>query len=255
MGDPAPLQLLAFWLLAAAGAWTQTLTGFALGLIVMSGATLFHLLPVPVTAAIISVLVLVNGGMVLARDHTHIDRPALIRMVAGTVPTIVAGLILLGWVADSRLNMLRAVLGVFVTLAALQLIRRPQPWPARSPNAAFALAGAAGGLLGGLFATAGPPVIWLLYRQPLPLATVRVTLVAYFALTQALRLVLVTGSGGLTRPMLIGAAGAIPAVMTGTWLARRFPPGLAPVTIRRAALGLLLASGLALIATALATPG
>ena len=40
--------LLAFWGLSALGAWSQTLTGFALGLIVMSGTTLFGLLPVPV---------------------------------------------------------------------------------------------------------------------------------------------------------------------------------------------------------------
>ena len=35
MPDPGWSALLAFWGLSALGAWSQTLTGFALGLIVM----------------------------------------------------------------------------------------------------------------------------------------------------------------------------------------------------------------------------
>ena len=129
MPDPGWSALLAFWGLSALGAWSQTLTGFALGLIVMSGTTLFGLLPVPVTAQIISVLVLLNGAMVLWRDHHHADRAAVLAAVIGAVPMIAIGYWLLQWMVGAALEWLRLILGVFIAAAALQLVHRPHPWP------------------------------------------------------------------------------------------------------------------------------
>ena len=243
-------QLALFWALAALGGWTQTLTGFALGLLVMSGATLFHLLPVPVTAQIISVLVLLNGAMVLARDHRHLDRRALWPAVAGALPTIALGYWLLNWMTGAAVDWLRLVLGLLIAAAAAQLVRRPQPWQARSGARAFAAAGAAGGIMGGLFATSGPPIIWLLYRQPLTLDAVRVTLVTYFVVTQSWRLLLTLAGQSVDRLTLTALAGALPAIAAGTLLARHLPPPVPALVIRRAALGLLLLSGAALVLTA-----
>ncbi len=251
MADLSIPALVAFWALVALGGWVQTLTGFALGLIVMSGSTLFALLPVPLTAEIISMLVLVNGAMILRADHRHIDRAALGSALIGAAPAILLGFVLLHYLAGTAINQLRLLLGLFIALAAAQLVRRPHPWPERSPRLAFTLAGAAGGLLGGLFSTSGPPLIWLMYRQPLALDRVRVTLVSFFCLTQLWRLSLAITGPGLEPGALIGAAGAIPAIALGTWLARRHPPRIAPMTLRRGALTLLFLSGLALIATAL----
>ena len=39
------------------------------------------------------------------------------------------------------------ILGVFIAVAALQLVHRPQPWEARSPTPAFGVAGATGGII------------------------------------------------------------------------------------------------------------
>lgn len=243
-------HLIGFWLLGFAGAWTQTLTGFALGLIVMSGTTLLGLLPLPVTAQIISVLVLLNGALVLSRDHRHIDRRVLVLAGLGALPMIALGYWLLTWMAGSALEWLRLILGVFIASAALQLVRRPAPWPERSTPLAFVAAGASGGVMGGLFATSGPPLIWLLYRQPMALDTIRVTLVSYFTATQAWRLTLTAADRSIDRLTLAALAGALPAIALGTWVARRFPPPVAPMVVRRAALALLFLSGVALIATA-----
>lgn len=246
---PLP-ALIGFWLLGFAGAWTQTLTGFALGLIVMSGTALFGLLPLPVAAQIISVLVLLNGALVLSRDHRHLDRSALAYALAGALPMIALGYALLHWMAGSAVEGLRLILGLFVATAALQLVRRPEPRAERSSAAAFALAGASGGVMGGLFATSGPPVIWLFYRQPFGLDRIRVTLVSFFVVTQAWRLALTMADRSLDRLTLVALAGALPAIALGTWAARRFPPPVAPLAIRRAALALLFLSGVALVVTA-----
>lgn len=57
--------------------------------------------------------------------------------------------------------------------------------------------------MGGLFSTAGPPLVYHLYRQPLPVAVIRETLVAVFGINAVLRLALVAGSGNI-RPLRPG---------------------------------------------------
>ena len=57
--------ILIFWAIAALAAWVQTLTGFALGLILMGATGALGLMPVPQAAAITSLLVLVNAMLVL----------------------------------------------------------------------------------------------------------------------------------------------------------------------------------------------
>lgn len=249
IGLPA---LLTFWVVAALAAWVQTLTGFALGLILMGAVAALGLMPVTQAAEVTSVLVLVNAALVLARDRRLIDRRVLAAMLVGAMPGLIAGYALLYWLAGGAVEALRLILGVTILAAVAQMLRRPQPRNTLSGLPGFALAGAAGGVLGGMFSTAGPPVIWQLYRQPLDLAVIRVTLVAFFAATQTARLALAGTQHGMDAPTLLAAAGAAPAVLLATYIARRFPPPLPPATIRRSALILLGLSGLSLIATAAA---
>jgi len=91
------------------------------------------------------------------------------------------------------------VLGLVIIGSSLQLAVSPAPLPERSSPQSFAFFGAVAGLMGGLFSTAGPPLVYHLYRQPLPLARIRETLVAVFALNAALRLGIVAASAGLPR--------------------------------------------------------
>ncbi len=244
-------QILLFWAIAALAAWVQTLTGFALGLIVMGATGALGLMPLPQAAAITSLLVLVNAVLVLSRGWRDVDRPALALILAGALPAMVAGYTLLGWLAGAALGVLQLLLGLVIVLSATQLIAQPRPRTTRSAPLTFTISGLVGGTMGGLFATSGPPIIWHLYRQPMPLAAVRVTLVSVFFITQILRIGMVAGTGGFTAGVAATAAGAAPAVVLGTWLARRFPPPVQTMTIRRAALILLLVSGLSLIGSAI----
>lgn len=243
--------LAAFWAMAALAAWVQTLTGFALGLILMGATGVLGLMPLPQAAAVTSFLVILNGGQILAHGWRDLDRPALGLLLIGAVPGVVLGYAALGWLAGQAGDVLRLLLGLVIIGAAIQLSRRPHGVALRSPGVSFSLAGFGGGLMGGLFATAGPPVIWQMYRQPISLPALRVTLVAFFLTTQMLRLGLVAGNGAMSRDILVTALGAAPAVVLGTWLARHFPPPLSALAIRRGALALLAASGLAMLAGSL----
>ncbi|WBU56891.1 TSUP family transporter [Paracoccus sediminicola] len=243
-------NMLIFWAIAMLAAWVQTLTGFALGLILMGATGALGLMPVPQAAAITSLLVLVNAVIVLARGWRDVDRAALCLILAGAFPALIAGYALLGWLAGSALGVLQLLLGIVIAGSAAQLVVRPSPRQNRSTPGTFFLSGLTGGLMGGLFATTGPPVIWHLYRQPMTLASVRVTLVSVFCVTQMLRSALVAASGAIDAALLTSAAGAAPAVILGTFLARRLPPPVSTATIRKTALALLFLSGMSLIVSA-----
>ena len=242
---------LAFWLIACLAAWMQTLTGFALGLILMGGVGLLGLMPLPEAAVVTSILVVTNGAIVLWRGWREVDGAALRLYLAGTLPTLIIGYALLHYLAGTALWLLQLLLGLVIVGSSIQLGLRPRPQEHRSPPASFIAFGAAGGIMGGLFSTAGPPIIYHIYRQPIAQTAIRSTLVAIFVLNQTFRLGLVVATDGIALPTLAAAAGAIPAVALGTLAARRWPPPLTPARMRQLAVGLLFCSGAALVGPAL----
>lgn len=253
LSDILSPQLVLLWLVAGGAAWVQTLTGFAFGLILMGVVGLFGLIPLPEAAIVASLLVIFNGIMVLRKDWRAIDRKGLGLLLLGSFPGLAIGYGLLLYLATSALSALALILGALIVFASLQMLGRPQPQSQRSGTASFIATGLAGGVMGGLFSTAGPPIIWQMYRQPFTHVMVRATLVSVFFLNAAARLVLVLATTGISSRIWLAAAGALPMVWLGTFMAQKFPPPVPLTVLRRIAAGLLLASGLALCATPLAS--
>ncbi|WP_171902498.1 hypothetical protein [Sinorhizobium sp. RAC02] len=103
--------------------------------------------------------------------------------------------------------------------------------------------------MGGLFSTAGPPLVFQFYRQPLPHRVVRETLAAIFSLNSLFRLGLVATRNDWQPHALLWVSAGLPAVLVSTYLTRRWPPALSAQTLRFAAFVLLVLSG-----ASLATP-
>jgi uncharacterized membrane protein YfcA len=80
----------------------------------------------------------------------------------------------------------------------------------------------------------------------MPLASIRVTLLAVFVSNQIMRLGVAAVTSGIGLSVLASAAGAIPAVILGTYAARRWPPPVSTAAIRKLAFALLTLSGLSL---------
>ncbi len=243
MGAGALLGLVALSCLAA---WMQTLTGFAFGLIMMGGVGLTGLMPLPAAAVLVSILVLVNAAQMLAKGWRDIALAEFRLILAASFLALPAGYWLLEALASTSLGALRLVLGCVIMASSLQLALAPAPLTRRSSSASFLFFGAVAGLMGGLFSTAGPPLVYHLYRQPLPLVRIRETLVAVFGLNAVLRLGMVAATGPIPSAGFAWSLLTIPAVMAGTHAARRWPPPLSPAALRRAAFVLLFLSGLSL---------
>lgn len=242
--------LSTFVVLTFMAAYVQTITGFAFGLLLMGAVALTGLIPLLDAAIVISLLTLVNAMVVLARGWRDITAKPFLLSLVGALPMVMAGYALLELLALTSLSVLRLTLGGVIAVSSLQLIRRPAPLAQVSSGVSFAFYGALGGLMGGLFSTAGPPLVFQFYRQPLSLTVIRETLVAVFAANSLFRLGLVMVSGDWQHGAMIWAIAGLPSVIAASYLARRWPPPLAPRVLRRIVFILLLLSGLSLIAPA-----
>jgi uncharacterized protein len=102
-----------------------------------------------------------------------------------------------------------------------------------------------------MFSAPGPPLVYLMYRQPLPHARVQESLILFFGMGALLRLALVVPAGQFSLDAVQLAAEAIPVVFVVTSFAAIRPPPLRLDLLRAVACLLLVATGAGMIGTAL----
>ncbi len=239
-------EFLLFSGLVLLSSYVQTVTGFGFGLILMGGTALLALAPVAFTAVVVSIVSIPNIALALRGRLSLVRGRPLLLCSLGLLPGIPLGLVLLASLEADRADLLRRSLGLFILGAGFVLSLKPGT--RRKAAAAWKdfAAGFLGGLLGGLFSTSGPPLVYHLYREPLSVDRVRATLLAIFGLSTILRIGAVSLRGELLASMLLTSLLAIPAVSLGTYLGRRFPPALSDPAMRRGAFLLLALLGASL---------
>jgi uncharacterized membrane protein YfcA len=241
-------QFLLILPMMALGAYVQAVTGFAMGLVVVGAVTVLDAASVSLVAAAVSVMTLVNAGIGL-HGRTHlVDRRSAIVMLSAMMPCVVVGVLLLDHMTETWATALNATLGAFILAGAVLLTLKPEPRTAPSGPGGTILVGGIGGIFTGLFATGGPPVVYHLYREPWPVATVRTTLLAVFLVSAAARVGFLGARGTLTPEILTLSTLSVPMVAAATALGRRFPPPLSDRQMRRVAFMLLMVIGVSLLA-------
>lgn len=243
-------HMTALMFVIAVASYVQTVTGFGLGMIVMGATSGFGLAPLPLVAAVVSLLTLVNSAVALPGRMHLVDWPAARAILFGVLPSIVAGVVLLDYLNSTASTLLQFLLGAVITYSGLVFALRPTQLPRRSPDRSFFVCGLTSGLFGGLFGMAGPPAIFHFYRQPMELAVVRHMLLLVFAFTSSTRTVYLGATGELTKEIWILAAMAALLVALATAAGRHYPPPVSPLTMRRVAFALLLLIGLSLMGSA-----
>lgn len=239
--------LLIFLAITACATYMQTVTGFALGMIVMGSVTALDLVPITFSSVVVSIITFVNGVVAVKGNIQALDFKRIGLVCLGLMPAIPVGLWLLQYMSSGFNSQLQILLGATIVIAGLLIMLKPEPLPRLSSDLTFSISGAAGGLMAGLFSMTGPPLIYLFYRQPLEIQTIRLCLVTVFLLSHASRTVVVGAQSGLTSEMLIFSALCIPATILFTWLGKHYPPPLNTDNMRRFAFGLLMLIGVSLI--------
>lgn len=229
----------------------QNLTGFAFALIFVGLSGALHLIPIADAANVAGLLSLVNG-VVYLRSHPFKPRWDLLKpMLISSQIAVLVGLALLHLLSGNLVNILRMLLGVTIIACAFLLLSQKGRRETPSGPRAMYVAGGLSGLLGGLFSTSGPPIVYHLYREPLPADLIRQCLLVLFLANTVLRLGIVVATGELNRASVITAAFAMPVVAGVTWLLAKHPPKLPVRVLQWLVCSLLLLAGGSMLVSAL----
>ncbi|MCZ8438235.1 sulfite exporter TauE/SafE family protein [Achromobacter xylosoxidans] len=243
-------SLLAFLLVIAIASYLQALTGFALGLFALGGVIALNISSIATASMVINVLMVVNVTLALRGYWSEIHKRLFWLTLAGLIPGAFLGIFLLQHLEDRYADLLQMILGILILVAGATMAMLAQVRPVISSAPGFVLTGILGGVCGGMYSIPGPPVVYLFYRQPLPLDTVRSTLLAVFGTLSVVRLVLLTMQGEVTADVLELSMFAVPVVIVVTALAPYMPLRVPDQAARRIAFVLLGLLGLAIVGSA-----
>jgi uncharacterized membrane protein YfcA len=241
---------LLFLLFVAIAAYAQNVTGFALALILLGLVAATDLVPLPDVVNAMAVMTLTNAVTFLYRRWPVQLERSVWPAVASSVPGAIAGTLLMAWLAGAAYEVLRLLLGLCIISCALLLWRAAKPLKTASSPGAFVLAGGISGLLGGMFSASGPPMVYLMYRQPLTHARIQESLILFFGVASLLRLAVIVLAGKFSTHAAGLAAEAVPVVFIVTAFAAGRPPPLSPWLLRAIVCLLLILAGAGLIGAA-----
>ena len=109
------------------------------------------------------------------------------------------------------------------------------------------LAGAGGGILGGLFGTSGPPFVAYLAYKLEEKEVLRASLIGMFAIDYTWRTTVFAFSGLLTTELLTFALYLTPVLVFGTVLGHRIHLRIPEAWFKKIVAGILMASGVLLL--------
>jgi uncharacterized protein len=232
---------------AMAAGFVQGLSGFAFGMVAMS---IWVWGIEPRLAVVMSIAGGLSGQIFAAvRLRRGLQWPLLWPFLAGALVGVPLGVVLLPLV-DAVVFKFGLGLTLMVCCSAM-LVAQRFPRVTRGGRIGDALAGAAGGVMGGLGGFTGVvPSLWCTVRgwdkdtaravlQNFNLAALSVTFATY------------VGSGMVGREMWPLFAVVIPALLIPSVLGTRLYVGLSEASFKRVVLGLLTVSGLVMIASSL----
>ncbi len=227
--------------------YVQTIVGFGLGLIVVSAATAFNIVPIIFSAALVSFISCCHILVAMKGEWRRVDWRSAKMVVLGLIPGVFLGVQLLELLSHRSIELLRSILGIVVLLAAAVSLfsfrqYRSDPGPLRS-----ILFGALGGLGGGMFSNSAAPIVYHMHKQKLPLLRIRNTLFVVFLVSTVTRISIISTKGHVDAELLTTVAMALPVIAATTFVAKKYPPQFGINRMRSISFGLLATMGVTLI--------
>lgn len=238
VASAAAILLLAYYL--------RGITGFGSGLIAVPLLALF--LPLQFVVPLVLLLDF-TASLVLGGVHfKHVQWNEVSILIPLSVVGVALGTSLLVNLPQAPMLLALALLVLVFAVRSLLDLHGDKPvsrwWAA---PASFA-----GGTVGGLFGTGGPPYVIYLTHRIRDKGQLRATLSALFFIEGLTRIVSFLIVGLLLTPQVwLAFAAALPLVLGGLYLGGRAHVGLSPAQMTRLVGGLLLVSSLSLLIKAL----
>jgi len=202
-------------LVSFSGSLIQRVTGFGFGIFAMM--FLPHLLDSYKEAnALAGMLSLLSCLVVCAQLFRLVDWKNLI---LSSSASIVFTWLAVRFVSGQEDNLLKVLLGLFLILLSIYFMFFSHRVHIKPSWCAGLVAGGLSGVLGGLFATGGPPVVVYFMESEKDVNRYLATIQAYFAITNVFSTAVKVASGFVTGSVLVfwlfGAAGMLAGVYAG----------------------------------------
>ena len=238
---------LIFLLVVGIASYLQTLVGFSYGVLVVSAATLLGVAPIKYSAAFVSFTSLFNIIIALKDNWQKIDLPLGALMVAGLVPGVLCGVILLDFLSRYYVEILRLILGLTVLASAALSLMKYKPFERKTASWMPITVGFFGGLGGGLFSSSSPPLVYYIYKLRLPFQAIKNTLLFVFFVSTIARITFISVKGEVNSGLLLNVLLALPIIGVVTLLGRRSSTYLNQERLRQLSFILMAVMGALLI--------
>jgi uncharacterized membrane protein YfcA len=221
----------------------RALTGFGSALI--SVPLLALLFDLKFVVPLESVLEVGFTVLLISKVSPKIHKNTLLPLIGGAVLGTLLGTYFLRTLGNP---LLKRGLGAFILLFALYYMREGRRGRERNLSAHWGiLAGAGGGILGGLFGTSGPPYVAYLAYKLKEKDVLRASLIGIFAVDYSWRTLVFAFSGLLTADLLFFCLCLIPALVLGTILGHKIHVRVTEGQFRKIVAGILFISGILLL--------
>ena len=236
---------LLLWVAFAIGvaSFAQSLAGFGFALLCVPIMTVF--VP-PHEAVVISTAIgAVSTTFQAITDRANTDWIMARRLIWASFLGMPFGLVAFVFVSES---IMRIVLGVVVSLAALMLWRGFQL--KEETRLVDWILGALSGALSTSLSTNGPPIVFVMQARQMPPDIFRATINTVFSIVGLASLALFVGTGKVQTQAINGVLVALPVLFVSLSIGFRIRPHIQGERFRRLVLFLLLLSGLSAIMAA-----
>jgi uncharacterized membrane protein YfcA len=194
--------------IVAAAAVAQGLSGFGFSLISIPLLALV----VPVKAAIVggAVLGIVQSGLIVARDHRHVEWRSAGALVIAALAGMPIGLLVITRVREEALQVVIAVTVLIFTGLLWRRVRLPTDSLPAEVGVGFT-----SGVLSTSTGMSGPPLVIALQARGVPPSAFRATLATVFLSGSAISLLLFWSRGLVTADAVRVAAAGLPGLLIG----------------------------------------
>ncbi len=237
------MELIPFAAIIIFACFVQAVAGFGLPLIAMP--VLIALFGIRAAVPLMAIIILQQQLIMIVRYRLSLNVRAVARISAAAVLGIPIGVLFLSRIPEAiTISVLGLILIFYVLYSFLKL-----PVPQLQSQLWAYIFGFLGGIGGGAYNMAAPPMIIYADTQRWPPRIFKANLQGFFLIITIAAIITHAFSGNITRTILNQSLLAVPFVLIGAFAGFALDRFINPTRFRQIVLGLLLIMGFSLILT------
>jgi len=228
------------------GSYVQSVTGFGFGIVAMM--FLPHLLAFTEANVLSSILGCFTSVMVILSMYRQVNwKNIIFPLISCSITNYLA----VSYVSGAKNEMLTLLLGIALFILSIYFFFFSSRIRIRATWYSGLIAGSVSGVMSGLFAIGGPPVVVYFLQSEKDTDTYVATISAYFVINGIISITMKALNGFVTGNVFIGMAFGIVGMLLGSVLGKRTRSAINPQLLKKAVYGVMAVSGLINVFTAL----